>query len=131
MTAGKQGKVRSRQKWQSRGGQRVSLEMLPGFRMTLLLLNRGNAGAAALKEAGPADSVARSGQKHSRSHGRPSFPVTTSQARMSLPFGVLESSPRFSLRPAIHRERNWMLKNHLSIPDPGHTWRGFQDLGRW
>jgi hypothetical protein len=83
---GKHGKVRSRQKWQSWGGQRVSREMLPGFRMTLLLLNRGDPGVAALKEAGPVDSGALGGEKHSRSHGRPPFPVTTPHTRTVLAF---------------------------------------------
>jgi hypothetical protein len=72
----------------------VSLEMLPGFRMTLLLLNRGDLGTAALKEAGPVDSGACGGEKHSRSHGRPSFPVTTPHARTVLSFRAVHVLPK-------------------------------------
>jgi hypothetical protein len=106
MTAGKQGKVRSCQKGHSRGGLRVSLERLPDFSVTLFLLNRGDPGTAALKEAGPEDSGACREERHSCSHGRPPFPVTTPHARMSLPFWVFVSSLRFSLHPAIHREKS-------------------------
>jgi hypothetical protein len=94
MTAGKQGKVRSRQKCQSWGGQRVSLERLPGYRVTLLLLNRGDPSAVALKEAWPVDSGARGGEKHSHSHGRPPFPVTTPHALTVLAFPGVRVLPK-------------------------------------
>jgi hypothetical protein len=97
MTAGNQGKVRSHQKWQSRwggGGQRVSLERPPGFRMTLLLLNRRDPSAAALKEAGPVHSGGLGGEKHSRSHGRPPFPVTTPHALTVLAFRGVRVLPK-------------------------------------
>jgi hypothetical protein len=72
----------------------VSLERLPGFRMTLLLLNRGDPGVAALKEAGPVDSGALGGEKHSRSHGRPPFPVTTPHALTVLAFRGVRVLPK-------------------------------------
>jgi hypothetical protein len=72
----------------------VSLERLPGFRMTLLLLNRGDPGVAALKEAGPVDSGARGGEKHSRSHRRPPFPITMPHARTVLAFPGIRVLPK-------------------------------------
>jgi hypothetical protein len=108
----------------------VSLQRLSGFRMALLLLNRGDPGTAALKEARPVDSRACGGEKHSRSHGRPPFPVTMPHARTVLAFRSVQVLPKEDCFLQF-TGRNRMWKNHLSIPDSVHTWRGFQDSGRW
>jgi hypothetical protein len=85
--------------------------------MTSLLLNRGDPGAAALKEAGPADSEHAVGRSTAAVTDALPSPSPRHTHALSLPFGVFASSLRVSLRPAIHREKSDVEK---PPEHPGH-----------